>query len=122
MVSIFGDQPCDIVRVSLIAPDGKPVAENAMVIDGNMAQWFAFTGRKRRGEARPEGVYREEYRLILKASSAKRPMLAIDREITVECSLESAFNRHAGSRLTVGNSQSRAERKYKRSGTSGHYL
>ncbi|MFP6744298.1 MAG: hypothetical protein VCB77_03795 [Alphaproteobacteria bacterium] len=55
-----------------------------MVIDGNMAQWIAFTGRKRRGVAWPEGVYRGEYRLIPKAGSAERPTLAIDREITVE--------------------------------------
>ena len=46
-ISIFGGQKGDIVRVSLISPDGEAVAENAMVVEGNMAQWFAFTGRKR---------------------------------------------------------------------------
>ncbi len=83
-VSIFGGQSGDIVRVSLIAPDGEAVAENAMVVEGNMAQWFAFTGRKRQGDIWPEGVYRGEYRLIPKAGSAERPMLAIDREILVQ--------------------------------------
>ncbi|MFP6740541.1 MAG: hypothetical protein VCD33_02780 [Alphaproteobacteria bacterium] len=60
------------------------MAENAMVVEGNMAQWFAFSGRKRRGYTWPEGVYRGEYRLIPKAGSAQRPMLSIDREITVQ--------------------------------------
>jgi hypothetical protein len=83
-VSIFGGQKSDIVRLTLIAPDGETVAENAMVVEGDMAQWFAFTGRKRRGETWPEGVYRGEYRLIPKTGSAERPMLVIDREILVK--------------------------------------
>lgn len=82
-VSIFGGQKGDIVHISLIAPDGGTVADNAMVMEGDKAQWFAFTGRKRRGESWPEGVYRGEYRLIPKAGSADRPMLIIDREILV---------------------------------------
>lgn len=80
----LGGQKGDIVRVSLIAPDGEAVAENAMVVERNMAQWFAFTGRKRQGDTWPEGVYRGEYMLIPKAGSAERPMLSIDREIMIE--------------------------------------
>jgi len=55
-----------------------------MVVEGNMAQWFAFTGCKRQGDIWPEGIYRGEYRLVPKAGSAERPMLAIDREILVQ--------------------------------------
>ena len=55
-----------------------------MVVEGDMAQRFAFTGRKRQGDTWPEGVYRGEYRLIPKAGSEERSMLSIDCEIMVQ--------------------------------------
>ena len=79
--SIFGGQQGDVVTVRLIAPNGAALAEGAVTLEGNKAQWFSFAGARRPGAAWPAGVYRGEFRLSRPSGGEAREVLSVDREI-----------------------------------------
>ena len=61
----IGIETGDIQRLVIHAPDGTVFAENEIEpVDRPKAQFFAFTGKKRKGEPWPPGTWRGRYSVI----------------------------------------------------------
>jgi hypothetical protein len=58
--AIYGVRAGDELRLSLMGPAGKPLASTSRVLERTQARYFLRVGRKRGGEAWPEGEYRVE--------------------------------------------------------------
>ena len=71
----------DREEVRLIAPDGEVLAQSTEAIPGNKAQWFRFTGRKRRDGPWPAGEYRGLYRVTRPADGTT--VVEIERSLLV---------------------------------------
>ena len=61
---VFGAQAGDEQRISIVAPDGKPLEENKTLLKASNVSWFAFTGRKRPPDGWQAGTYRGTYTLL----------------------------------------------------------
>lgn len=81
--SLFGGRAGDQILVRLIAPGGDVMAENRFELEKNKAQYFSFAGRKRPGDAWPEGVYRGEFKLYREVDGVPRELLSAKRELTM---------------------------------------
>ncbi len=54
---VFSLEKGDRITLSLQSPDGKPVADNRIVIDRPLAKWHGFVGRKKRDADWVSGSY-----------------------------------------------------------------
>lgn len=81
--SLFGGQAGDRIITRLTAPGGEIIGISHILLNKDKAQYFSFTGRKRRGATWPEGVYRGEYKLIREIDGAPIELLSAVREITL---------------------------------------
>lgn len=78
--AIWGAQKGDIVRISIIGPDGRVVAEHAKTLSKNQAQRFGFVGKRRPKNGWPTGEYRGKYELLRGRSGKKRVIVwAVER-------------------------------------------
>jgi len=62
-VQLFGLRKNDQLTLELFGPDRQPFSRNAMLLSGNKAVWFAFSGKKRKEAAWPKGTYKAVVRL-----------------------------------------------------------
>jgi murein DD-endopeptidase MepM/ murein hydrolase activator NlpD len=81
-VQMFGAQQDDLEEFRLIAPDGRVLTERRTRVSRNLAQWLAYTGIRRSGEAWPSGIYRGEYALY--RGSEQKKLLSLVREIRID--------------------------------------
>jgi hypothetical protein len=69
---VFGVQAGDEQRISIMAPDGKPLQENKGLLKASKVSWFAFTGRKRPPDGWQAGTYRGTYTLLRDGTDVAR--------------------------------------------------
>ena len=69
---VFGVQAGDEQRISITAPDGKPLQENKDILKSSNVSWFAFTGRKRPPDGWQAGTYRGTYTLLRNGQEVAR--------------------------------------------------
>jgi murein DD-endopeptidase MepM/ murein hydrolase activator NlpD len=69
---VFGVQAGDQQRISIAAPDGKPVQEHTTTLKSSNVSWFAFTGRKRPQDGWQPGTYHGTYTLFREGKEVAR--------------------------------------------------
>ncbi|MEM8576858.1 MAG: M23 family metallopeptidase [Pseudomonadota bacterium] len=60
----FGGRRGDQMRLTIVGPDGAPFTDHTEDITRNQAQFFRATGRERRAQAWPAGIYRARVQMI----------------------------------------------------------
>lgn len=56
-VQLFGLYKDDRLTLELSGPDKQKISENQMVLPGDKASWFAYSGKRRQGGSWPKGSY-----------------------------------------------------------------
>ncbi len=82
-VNTYGMQAGDREHVRILAPDGKLFTESRRTLPAKKAEWFTYTGRKRRDASWPAGTYSGEYTLLRDTSAGPRKVVSIQREIRI---------------------------------------
>jgi hypothetical protein len=80
-VQIFGAREDDLEEFRLVGPGGAVLAERRSRLERNLAQWLAYTGKRRDGPAWPAGIYRGEYTLY--RGAPERKLLSLVREVRI---------------------------------------
>ena len=79
---IFGVEPGDRLRMRLVGPDGKALAEIDKLLEKRKARWFQYLGRKRRGGPWPAGTYVGEVSLA-RTTKGKTVNISVTRALEI---------------------------------------
>jgi hypothetical protein len=80
-IYLFGIQAGDRLELELMAPDGSTVAESAQDLPKPKADYIAFAGRKKRGDAWPAGSYVGRFKLTRMVDGAAAVIAEAERKI-----------------------------------------